>query len=79
MQQKADAWSFATVMLSGVGFIQWLNGWAAELMPLITAFGILSGAGLTWWYYRGILRQRRRENDIKADEQRRRWGGSDEN
>jgi len=38
---------------------------------LITALGILSGAIMTGWYYSGIIKQRKRENDIKARQQRR--------
>ena len=47
------------------------NAWADTYMPLITALGILSGAIMTGWYYSGIIKQRKRENDIKARQQRR--------
>jgi len=47
------------------------NMWADTYMPLITAVGILSGAIMTAWYYRSIIKQRKRENDLKARQQRR--------
>ena len=71
-QIKADLSSAATVGLSGVSL--WMhnaNAWADTYMPLITALGILSGAIMTGWYYSGIIKQRKRENDIKARQQRR--------
>ena len=71
-QIKADLSSAATVGLSGVSL--WMhnaNAWADTYMPLITALGILSGAIMTAWYYRSIIKQRKRENDIKARKQRR--------
>ena len=71
-QIKADVSSAATVGLSGVSL--WMhnaNAWADTYMPLITALGILSGAIMTAWYYRSIIKQRKRENDIKARKQRR--------
>jgi uncharacterized membrane protein len=64
--------SAATVGLSGVSL--WMhnaNMWADTYMPLITALGILSGAIMTAWYYRSIIKQRKRENDLKARQQRR--------
>ena len=71
-QIKADVSSAATVGLSGLSL--WMhnaNAWADTYMPLITALGILSGAIMTAWYYRSIIKQRKRENDIKARKQRR--------
>ena len=71
-QIKADVSSAATVSLSGVSL--WMhnaNMWADTYMPLITAVGILSGAIMTAWYYRSIIKQRKRENDLKARQQRR--------
>ena len=71
-QVKADLSSAATVGLSGVSL--WMhnaNAWADTYMPLITALGILSGAIMTGWYYRSIIKQRQRENDLKARQQRR--------
>ena len=71
-QIKADVSSAATVGLSGVSL--WMhnaNMWADTYMPLITAVGILSGAIMTAWYYRSIIKQRKRENDLKARQQRR--------
>ena len=71
-QVKADLSSAATVGLSGVSL--WMhnaNAWADTYMPLITALGILSGAIMTAWYYRSIIKQRKRENDLKARQQRR--------
>ena len=71
-QVKADLSSAATVGLSGVSL--WMhnaNAFADTYMPLITALGILSGAIMTAWYYRSIIKQRKRENDIKARQQRR--------
>ena len=71
-QIKADLSSAATVSLSGVSL--WMhnaNMWADTYMPLITAVGILSGAIMTAWYYRSIIKQRKRENDLKARQQRR--------
>ena len=71
-QIKADLSSAATVGLSGVSL--WMhnaNAWANTYMPLITAVGILSGAIMTGWYYYSIIKQRKRENDIKARRQRR--------
>ena len=71
-QIKADMSSAATVGLSGVSL--WMhnaNAWADTYMPLITALGILSGAIMTGWYYSGIIKQRKRENDIKARQQNR--------
>ena len=71
-QIKADVSSAATVGLSGVSL--WMhnaNMWADSYMPLITAVGILSGAIMTGWYYYSIIKQRKRENDIKARRKRR--------
>ena len=71
-QIKADLSSAATVGLSGVSL--WMhnaNAWADTYMPLITAVGILSGAIMTGWYYYSIIKQRKRENDIKARRKRR--------
>ena len=71
-QVKADLSSAATVGLSGVSL--WMhnaNAFADTYMPLITAVGILSGAIMTGWYYWSIIKQRKRENDIKARQQRR--------
>jgi uncharacterized membrane protein len=71
-QVKADLSSLATVSLSGVSL--WMhnaNMWADTYMPLITALGILSGAIMTAWYYRSIIKQRKREYDLKARQQRR--------
>ena len=71
-QIKADVSSAATVSLSGVSL--WMhnaNMWADTYMPLITAVGILSGAIMTAWYYRSIIKQRKRENDLKARQQNR--------
>ena len=71
-QVKADLSSAATVGLSGVSL--WMhnaNMWADTYIPLITAVGILSGAIMTAWYYRSIIKQRKRENDLKARQQRR--------
>ena len=71
-QIKADVSSAATVSLSGVSL--WMNNaniWADTYMPLITALGILSGTIMTGWYYSGIIKQRKRENDIKARQQNR--------
>ena len=71
-QVKADLSSAATVGLSGVSL--WMhnaNAWADTYMPLITAVGILSGAIMTGWYYYSIIKQRKRENDIKARRKRR--------
>lgn len=70
---KADAASAGTVTLSGLAL--WLhhaNAWVAEHMPLFTAFGIISGAIMTGWYYWSLIKQRKRENDLKARELRRR-------
>ena len=71
-QVKADLSSAATVGLSGVSL--WMhnaNAWADTYMPLITAMGILSGAIMTGWYYSDIIKQRKRENNLKARQQRR--------
>ena len=71
-QVKADLSSAATVGLSGVSL--WMhnaNAFADTYMPLITAVGLLSGAIMTGWYYWSIIKQRKRENDIKARQQRR--------
>jgi len=71
-QIKADLSSAATVGLSGVSL--WMhnaNAWANTYMPLITAVGILSGAIMTGWYYYSIIKQRKRENDIKARQKNR--------
>jgi len=71
-QIKADVSSAATVGLSGVSL--WMhnaNMWADTYMPLITAVGILSGAIMTGWYYYSIIKQRKRENDIKARQKNR--------
>ena len=71
-QIKADLSSAATVGLSGVSL--WMhnaNMWADTYMPLITAVGILSGAIMTGWYYYSIIKQRKRENDIKARQKNR--------
>ena len=71
-QVKADLSSAATVGLSGVSL--WMhnaNAFADTYMPLITAVGILSGAIMTGWYYWSIIKQRKRENDIKARQKRR--------
>ena len=71
-QVKADLSSAATVGLSGVSL--WMhnaNAFADTYMPLITAVGILSGAIMTGWYYYSIIKQRKRENDIKARQKNR--------
>lgn len=66
MAQKADAASAITVALSG--FAMWLdrtNGWVAEHMPLITAFGIVGGFLLTAWYYWQAINQRKRDRALE--------------
>lgn len=66
MTYKADLASAATVSMSGVAL--WLhnaNAWAADYMPLITAFGIISGACLTAWYYWQSIEQKKRDRDAK--------------
>lgn len=63
---KADLSSFWTMLLSGFGFFMDLtNSWATEYMPLITAFGILSSAALTAWYYRQKIRQEERNRALE--------------
>lgn len=66
LQQKADTASAGTVALSGIGlWLHNINGWANEYMPLITAFGIVSGTMLTAWYYWQSIEQKKRDREVQ--------------
>lgn len=63
---KADIASAGTVALSGLGlWLHNINGWVNEYMPLITAFGIVSGTLLTAWYYWQSIEQRKRDRAVQ--------------
>lgn len=79
VQQKADAASGLTVGLSGLGlWMHIVNGWVAEFMPLITAFGIVSGAVMTAWYYWQSIKQKRLESELRWLELRQRETDSEQ-
>ncbi|MCK4957758.1 MAG: hypothetical protein KAT00_00120 [Planctomycetes bacterium] len=40
------------------------NATIAEFMPMITAFGILSGTALTAWFYTQQIKQRQRDRAL---------------
>lgn len=65
LTDRGDLASLSTVGLSGFGlFLHHANAWASEFMPLFTAFGIVSGAFLTAWYYYQSINQKRRDRAL---------------
>ena len=62
---KGDTASMLTVMFSGLGaWLHSMNATVAEFMPMITAFGILSGTALTAWFYKQQIKQRQRDRAL---------------
>lgn len=60
MQNKGDIANGVTAALGVSGFVQSINGWVSEFMPLFTVGGIIVGLFLSWWYYSSSLKQKER-------------------
>lgn len=60
VQNKGDIANGVTAALGVSGFVQSINGWVSEFMPLFTVGGIIVGLFLSWWYYSSSLKQKER-------------------